>query len=97
MFKPRPFTGALREDVNEWLVKFDRFAKFSNWNNVKKVGAMVLLFDGPALSWFQTFLEEPLNSLNGLVEALKGRLELQTRILFLDRNFMPGDRGVWSL
>eukprot|EP00794_Sanderia_malayensis_P016268 gene16268-17908_t len=58
MFKPRPFTGALSEDVNEWLAKFDRFAKFYNWGNAKRLGALVLLFEGPALSWFQTLPEE---------------------------------------
>ena len=73
MFKPRPFTGALSEDVNEWLAKFDRFAKFYNWTNAKKLGAIVLLFEGPALSWFQTLPEETVNTFNSLVEALKGR------------------------
>ena len=73
MFKPRPFTGTLSEDVNEWLAKFDRFAKFYSWTNAKKLGAIVLLFEGPALSWFQTLPEETTNNFNGLVEALKGR------------------------
>ena len=73
MFKPRPFTGTLSEDVNEWLAKFDRFAKFYNWTNAKKLGAIVLLFEGPALSWFQTLPEETTNNFNDLVEALKGR------------------------
>ena len=54
MFKPRPFTGALSEDVNEWLAKFERFARFYSWGNAKKLGAMVLLFECSALSWFQT-------------------------------------------
>ena len=32
MFKPRSFTGALSDDVNEWLEKFERFAKFYGWS-----------------------------------------------------------------
>ena len=73
MFKPRPFSGALHEDVNEWTAKFDRFAKFYNWGNAKKLGAMVLLFEGPALSWFQTLPEETTNNFPSLVDALKTR------------------------
>ena len=34
---------------------------------------MVLLFEGPALSWFQTLPEETSNSFNRLVEALRNR------------------------
>ena len=73
IFKPRPFTGALNEDINEWLAKFDRFARFYNWGAAKKLGAVVLLFEGPALSWFQTLPDEKANNYNELVEELKKR------------------------
>ena len=49
LFKPRPFTGTLSKDVNERLAKSDRFATFYNWTNTKQLGAIVLLFEGPAL------------------------------------------------
>ena len=71
MFKPRPFSGALHEDVNEWTAKFDCFAKVYKWGNAKKLGAMVLLFEGPALSWFQTLLEEMTNNFPSMFDALK--------------------------
>ena len=50
LFKPRPFSGLPSEDINEWLMKFERFVKFYNWSNAKKLGAMTLLLDDPALA-----------------------------------------------
>ena len=54
LFKPRSFTGLPNEDIKEWLEKFDRFARFYNWSNAKKLGAIALLLDGPALAWYHT-------------------------------------------
>ena len=73
IFKPKTFSGALNEDINEWLSKFERFAKFYSWGAAKKLGAMVLLFEGPALSWFQTLSQDVASSYNELVDALKVR------------------------
>ena len=46
LFKPHPFSGLPSEDINEWLMKFERFVKFYNWPNAKKLVAMTLLVDG---------------------------------------------------
>ena len=73
LFKPRAFSGALHEDVQEWLAKFERFAKFYSWGNVKKLSVIVLLLEGPALTWFQTLPEATANSFPDLVNALKER------------------------
>ena len=63
IFKPRPFTGALNEDINEWLAKFDRFAKFYNWGAAKKLGVgysslRALLYRGfkPSLRKYRTII-----------------------------------------
>ena len=37
LFKHRPFSGLLSDNINEWLVKFERYAKFCNWSNAKKL------------------------------------------------------------
>ena len=69
--------------MNEWLKKFDRFAKFYNWKKAKNLGAIVLLFDSPALSWSQTLPEETVNTFNGIVEALKSRFDASNMDLIL--------------
>lgn len=71
--KVRPFTGMPSEDVDEWLVKFDFLAEFSNWDETKRLGALVLSFEGPALTWFQTLPEETAGDLSNLFGALKDR------------------------
>ena len=93
MFKPRPFTGALSDDVNEWLAKFERFAKFYNWNSTKKLGAMVLLLEGPALSWFHTLPEETSNSFSRLVEALRNRFSASNMDFILRQELYAKKQG----
>ncbi len=77
MFKPRPFSGLQSEDVNEWLSKFERFAKFYNWSNARKLGALGLLFEGAAQAWFQTLPDETINNYSTLVEQVKARFGAQ--------------------
>ena len=73
VIKPRPFNGLPSEDLNEWLLKIKRFAKFYNWTNPKKLCAISLLLDGPALAWLHTQDAKIVNNYNNLVEALKSR------------------------
>ena len=84
VFKPRPFNGLPNEDLNEWLMKFERFAKFYNWSNAKKLGAISLLLDGPALAWLHTQNPDTVNNYNNLVETLKSRFGAQN-LYFLFR------------
>ena len=42
-----------------------------SWGAVKKLGAMVLLFEGPALWWCQTLSQDVASSYKELVDALK--------------------------
>lgn len=93
MFKPTPITGALSDDVNEWLAKFERFAKFYNWSSTKKLGAMVLLFEGPALSWFHTLPEETSNSFTRLVGALRNRFSASNNNLILRQALYAKKQG----
>ena len=76
-FKQRPFNGFPNEDVNEWLSKFERFAKFYNWSNAKKLGAIALLLEGSALAWYHTLGEETTGNLTNLIDALKDRFGAQ--------------------
>ena len=77
LFKPRSFNGFPNEDVNEWLSKFDRFAKFYNWSNAKRLGAIALLLEGSALAWYHTLGEETTGNLTNLIDALKDRFGAQ--------------------
>ena len=77
LFKPRPFSGLPIEDINEWLMKFERFAKFYSWSNAKKLGAMILLLDGPALAWFHTQTAATVATFESLTDALRARFGAQ--------------------
>ena len=61
------------EDIYQWLAKFERLAKFYNWNEAKKLNALIFNLGGPALAWFETLPEEEKNNLNAVVLGLKNR------------------------
>ena len=71
LFKPKMFNGFPSEDVNEWLHQFERYSKFYNWSNPKRLNAISLLFGGAALAWFRTLPDETTSDFNELVEELK--------------------------
>ena len=73
LFKQPPFSGYQTEDVNEWIAKFNRLARFYGWSNAKKLGALPLLLNGPALAWFQTLPSETTGNFESLTEALTNR------------------------
>ena len=50
----KPFLGSSSEDIDEWMEKFERFAKFSSWKDDKKVGALPLMLDGAAIAFYRT-------------------------------------------
>ncbi len=77
LFKQPTFSGLPNEDVNEWVIKFDRLSKFYNWSNAKKLGALPLLLSGPALAWYQTLPAETSNDFSALIEQLKNRFGAQ--------------------
>ena len=78
LFKPKIFNGFPSEDVNEWLHQFERYSKFYNWSNLKRLDAISLLFGGSALAWFRTLPDETTSDFNALVEALKSRFGSQS-------------------
>ena len=84
LFKQPPFSGFQNEDVNEWVVKFNRLARFYGWGNAKKLSALPLLLNGPALAWFQTLSDETAGTFDSLIEALIARFGNQN-IQFLIR------------
>ena len=59
------------------LMKFERLAKFYNWSNAKKLRAMTLLLDGPALAWFHAQTAETVGNFQSLADALKARFGAQ--------------------
>ena len=73
LFKQPPFSGYQTEDVNEWIAKFNRLTRFYRWSNAKKLGALQLLLNGPALAWFQTLPRETTGNFESLTEALTNR------------------------
>ena len=77
LFRQPPFHGFPNEDVNEWLLKFERLSKFYGWSNAKKLGALPLLLGGTALAWFQTLPAESVADFKTLTDALKSRFGAQ--------------------
>ena len=45
-FRPKMFIGFPTEDVNEWLLQFERYSKFYSWSNQKRLNAISLLLGG---------------------------------------------------
>ena len=78
LFKQPPFHGFPNEDVNEWLLKYERISKFYNWSNAKKLGALPLLLGGTALAWFQTLPAEIASDFKRLTDELKSRFGAQS-------------------
>ena len=93
MFKPRPFSGFQNEDVNKWVSRFQRFGKFYHWSNNKKLGAIGILLEGPALAWYQTLPEEAIGTYATLIDEMKRDLGPKTQILFSVKNCMPVNRA----
>ena len=85
LFKPRCFSGLPSEDINEWLRKFDQYAKFYAWSNAKKFGAMSLLLDGPAKARLNTQPSDTVNDFNALCNALKDRFGAQDLALIFQQ------------
>ena len=77
LFRQPPFHGFPNEDVNEWLLKFERLSKFYGWSNAKKLGALPLLLGGTALAWFQTLPAESVADFKTLTDELKSRFGAQ--------------------
>ena len=73
LFKQPTFTGMRNEDINQWLAKFERLAKFYNWNEAKKLNALIFNLGGPALAWFETLSEEEKSNFKAVVLGLKNR------------------------
>ena len=97
LFKPRSLSGLPSEDVNEWLGKFERFSKFYNWSNAKKLGALTLLLEGPALAWYQTLPDEDTGSFANLCTALRDRFGAQNLEFLFRQEFTLENKGLGSL
>ena len=46
------FSGEFNEDVNEFLINFDKAANFHNWQDLRKAQALPLHLKGNASIWF---------------------------------------------
>ncbi len=73
IFRPKTFSGLGYDDVTDFISKFERYCKFYNWSDAKKLAPISLLFEGPALAWYQTLADETKNNYNNLVNPLRGR------------------------
>ena len=93
LFKPRSFTGLPNEDIKEWLEKFDRFARFYNWTNAKKLCAIALLLDGPALAWYHTQTAETVGNFTNLTDGLKNRFGAQNLEFLLRQELFSRKQG----
>ena len=72
-FCPKRFSGLSYEDVTDFIERFERYSKFYGWTNAKKLSAIALLLEGPALAWFHTVPDETRNDYNSVITALRQR------------------------
>ena len=72
-FGPKTFSDLGYDDATDFISKFERYCIFYNWSNAKKLAAISLLFEGPALAWYQTLANETKNNYNNLIDALCGQ------------------------
>lgn len=70
--EPRLYTGNDGDDIDEWLVHYDRVSKFNRWDDADKLANIVLFLSNAALTWFENH-EGTLNSWPRLVEDIKKR------------------------
>ncbi len=92
LFKQQTFMGMRNEDINKWLAKFERLAKFYMWNEAKKLNALIFNFGGPASAWFETLSEEEKNNFYAVVLGLKNRFGPQIKSSLLTRTRCPKAR-----
>ena len=93
LFKPKMFNGFPTEDVNEWLLQFERYSKFYGWSNSKKLNALSLLLGGSASAWFQTLPNETTSDFNELVGELKTRFGSQNLEFFFRQELYSRKQG----
>ena len=93
LFKPKMFNGFPTEDVNEWLLQFERYSKFYGWSNSKKLNALSLLLGGSASAWFQTLPNETTSDFNELVGELKKRFGSQNLEFFFRQELYSRKQG----
>lgn len=51
--EPRPFSGKLGEDVEEWLTHYKRVSKYNGWNSTAQLDNVGLFLTDTALVWFE--------------------------------------------
>ena len=74
LFPPKTFSDLGYDDVTDFITKFECYCIFYNWSNAKKLATISLLFEGPALAWYQTVANETKNNYKNLIDALHGGL-----------------------
>ena len=67
------FNGASDEDVNEFLINFDRAAKFHKWNDERKAEALPLHLLGNAGIWFNSTPELSDKPYSAMADALRNQ------------------------
>lgn len=76
-FKPTPFTG--REDVEEWLDTFQRYASFANWNNERCLRALRAAMKEQAAQWLR---QQQIEDYDELKEALLNKYQYKPPQIF---------------
>lgn len=70
--EPRTFSGNDGDDIDEWLVHYDRVSKFNRWDTAAQRENVVLFLSDTALTWFENH-EGKLTNWSRLVEEIKKR------------------------
>eukprot|EP00794_Sanderia_malayensis_P016328 gene16328-biopygen12009 len=73
LFQSRQFQGLPREDVNDWLSRFEALSRFNNWTERKRFSALTLSLEGAAKAWYDSQTGESVANFEDLSTALKTR------------------------
>ncbi|MDD9361568.1 MAG: hypothetical protein PV344_01400, partial [Anaplasma sp.] len=50
---PTPFQGELYEDVEDWIVQYDRVARHNGWTDQQRLQNLYFSLEGTARHWFE--------------------------------------------
>lgn len=68
--EPRSFAGQAGEDVEEWLIHYERVSRYNRWDSVAKLANVVFFLTQTALLWFENH-EDTLTTWERFVAELK--------------------------
>ncbi|MDD9361577.1 MAG: hypothetical protein PV344_01455, partial [Anaplasma sp.] len=75
---PAPFHGDDHEDVEDWIVQYDRVARHNGWTDLQRLQNLYFALDGTARHWYENH-EAALTSWEACKQELKRTFANQHR------------------